>query len=267
MAPIATPFQPSHTSRSLSSASTAPTTRTRGQLPRAHKPTRMVHSAATRPGEAQRVARVFMRKKQGENRRSSDEPVLFTIDSLRPLFTLPIKEAAARMNLCPTALKSVCRKLGINRWPFKQHRNSTKSPVERTPSERTRSIETVFEDEEACTPPPPHRAESSETVYTDASPAIECLESSRSSSPADFQAILFFPESSNVQEDEVMLDIAEALEPAPVTPTTGCEPDLDRIARLHERIFPEIYSSLREDLEQPAGGDELAFVLAGIEAW
>jgi hypothetical protein len=232
----------------------------------------MVHSAATRPGEAQRVARVFMRKKQGENRRSSDEPVLFTIESLRPLFTLPIKEAAARMNLCPTALKSVCRKLGINRWPFKQHRNSTKSPMDRTPSkrtpsERTPSIETVFEHEEACTPPPPHRAESSETVYTDASPAIECLESSRSLSPTDFQAVLFFPESSNVQEDEVMLDIAEALEPAPVTATSGCEPDHDRIARLHERIFPGLYSSLREDLEQPAGGDELAFVLAGIEAW
>lgn len=40
-----------------------------------------------------------------------------TLKDLIPVFDLPIKDAAARLNLCTTLLKQLCRRIGIQRWP------------------------------------------------------------------------------------------------------------------------------------------------------
>eukprot|EP00277_Geminigera_cryophila_P003238 CAMPEP_0179421502 /NCGR_PEP_ID=MMETSP0799-20121207/9822_1 /TAXON_ID=46947 /ORGANISM="Geminigera cryophila, Strain CCMP2564" /LENGTH=572 /DNA_ID=CAMNT_0021195357 /DNA_START=82 /DNA_END=1800 /DNA_ORIENTATION=+ len=45
-------------------------------------------------------------------------PVTLSADSLRTYFNLPLVDAARKMGICATAIKKVCRKMGIRRWPF-----------------------------------------------------------------------------------------------------------------------------------------------------
>lgn len=50
-----------------------------------------------------------------------------TLDDLRRYFHLPIAEVARHFNTCTTALKKICRKLNINKWPYRQILSLTKS--------------------------------------------------------------------------------------------------------------------------------------------
>lgn len=50
-----------------------------------------------------------------------------TLEDLRRYFHLPIAEVARQFNTCTTALKKVCRKLNINKWPYRQILSLTKS--------------------------------------------------------------------------------------------------------------------------------------------
>jgi hypothetical protein len=77
------------------------------------------HSA----GKRKVTARVYPRRKAGETVRSTSKPIVLTTEMLEPFFGTPLRTAAWHMGLCPTALKSVCRKLGINRWPYQQSRS------------------------------------------------------------------------------------------------------------------------------------------------
>ncbi|KAG2690972.1 hypothetical protein I3760_09G215600 [Carya illinoinensis] len=43
-----------------------------------------------------------------------------TLNELGPYFNLPIEEAAKRLKLCPTVLKKICRRDGMNRWPHRK---------------------------------------------------------------------------------------------------------------------------------------------------
>eukprot|EP00293_Proteomonas_sulcata_P000632 CAMPEP_0184320594 /NCGR_PEP_ID=MMETSP1049-20130417/114653_1 /TAXON_ID=77928 /ORGANISM="Proteomonas sulcata, Strain CCMP704" /LENGTH=418 /DNA_ID=CAMNT_0026641141 /DNA_START=166 /DNA_END=1422 /DNA_ORIENTATION=+ len=72
----------------------------------------------------QLTAKVFPRRKAGQSVRSTDKPIIVTRDMLVPYFGMPLRHAADHLGLCPTALKSVCRRLQIIRWPFKQCRRS-----------------------------------------------------------------------------------------------------------------------------------------------
>jgi hypothetical protein len=68
------------------------------------------------------TARVYPRRKAGETVRSTNKAIVLTREMLEPFFGTPLRNAAWHMGLCPTALKSVCRKLGIHRWPYQQSR-------------------------------------------------------------------------------------------------------------------------------------------------
>lgn len=50
-----------------------------------------------------------------------------TIDDLRNFFHLPIVEVAKQLGTCTTALKKICRKNKIMKWPYRQIRSITKS--------------------------------------------------------------------------------------------------------------------------------------------
>ena len=50
-----------------------------------------------------------------------------TIDDLRGYFHLPIVEVAKQLGTCTTALKKICRKHKIRKWPYRQIRSLTKS--------------------------------------------------------------------------------------------------------------------------------------------
>ncbi|KAJ1467017.1 hypothetical protein T484DRAFT_1859966 [Baffinella frigidus] len=69
--------------------------------------------------EPARVVRVFPRRKLGEAVRRADHPVLVTLEMIRHFQTMSLKDASKELNLSTTALKGVCRRLGITSWPFK----------------------------------------------------------------------------------------------------------------------------------------------------
>jgi hypothetical protein len=50
-----------------------------------------------------------------------------TIEDLRGYFHLPIVEVAKQLGTCTTALKKICRKHKIRKWPYRQIRSLTKS--------------------------------------------------------------------------------------------------------------------------------------------
>ncbi|KAJ1474225.1 hypothetical protein T484DRAFT_3279877 [Baffinella frigidus] len=77
-----------------------------------------------RPGapllqESDLVVRVFSRKKLGEARRRTDHPILVSAQMIHQLRNMTLKDASKELGLSATALKSVCRRVGIMAWPFK----------------------------------------------------------------------------------------------------------------------------------------------------
>ena len=69
--------------------------------------------------ETHMSVRVFPRRKAGEECSSPEKgrlPLKFDIDTIQPLFALPQKDAANVLGISLTALKKVCRKLGIHSW-------------------------------------------------------------------------------------------------------------------------------------------------------
>jgi hypothetical protein len=50
-----------------------------------------------------------------------------SMDDLRRYFHLPIVEVARQLGICTTLLKKVCRRMRIQRWPYRQIRSITKS--------------------------------------------------------------------------------------------------------------------------------------------
>jgi hypothetical protein len=63
-------------------------------------------------------------RNRGENATVSKA---LTIDDLRSFFHLPIVEVAKQLGTCTTALKKICRKNKIMKWPYRQIRSITKS--------------------------------------------------------------------------------------------------------------------------------------------
>jgi hypothetical protein len=65
---------------------------------------------------------LFPRRKNGQGATPSTEkgrpPLKVGIESIQPLFGLPQKDAAKALGISLTALKQVCRKLGVVRWPY-----------------------------------------------------------------------------------------------------------------------------------------------------
>jgi hypothetical protein len=63
------------------------------------------------------------------SRHESDSALANTLslDELRKYFHLPIVEVARQLGTCTTALKKVCRRYKIQKWPYRQIRSLTKS--------------------------------------------------------------------------------------------------------------------------------------------
>lgn len=66
--------------------------------------------------------RIFPRRKVGEESalapKKNRSPVCFDINSVSPFFDVPQSDAAKNLGISLTALKQVCRKLGLSRWPY-----------------------------------------------------------------------------------------------------------------------------------------------------
>jgi len=70
---------------------------------------------------------IFPRRKAGQHTRVNSKPVVLNEKTLQQFFTLPLHEAAVKLGISATAMKSACRKLGIKKWPYRsvQSKQST----------------------------------------------------------------------------------------------------------------------------------------------
>eukprot|EP00960_Hanusia_phi_P029119 747783-Hanusia_phi.AAC.3 len=67
---------------------------------------------------------IFPRRKAGQHTRVNSKPVVLNEKTLQELFTLPLHEAAVKLGISATAMKSACRKLGIKKWPYRTVQSS-----------------------------------------------------------------------------------------------------------------------------------------------
>ena len=72
--------------------------------------------------------RIFPRRKVGEEStlapKKNRSPVCFDMMSISPFFDVPQSDAAKNLGISLTALKQVCRKLGLSRWPYVRPKKS-----------------------------------------------------------------------------------------------------------------------------------------------
>mmetsp|Transcript_47677 Transcript_47677/g.149403 ORF Transcript_47677/g.149403 Transcript_47677/m.149403 type:complete len:162 (+) Transcript_47677:163-648(+) len=62
---------------------------------------------------------IFPRRKAGQQTRVNSKPVVLNEKTLQQFFSLPLHEAAYKLGISATAMKSACRKLGIKKWPYR----------------------------------------------------------------------------------------------------------------------------------------------------
>ena len=93
------------------------------------------HASGMPPAKNVRV-QLFPRRKAGDQvyPEKGRQPVKVDLETISSMFGMPQPEAARVLDLSLTALKQVCRKLGITRWPYKR-------PCKR--GKRSRSNETT----------------------------------------------------------------------------------------------------------------------------
>lgn len=62
---------------------------------------------------------LYPRKKRGQ---PTKDAVVLDKKALAALYHLPLKEAAIVLGICPTAIKTACRRLGLSKWPYRRIR-------------------------------------------------------------------------------------------------------------------------------------------------
>mmetsp|Transcript_18965 Transcript_18965/g.38532 ORF Transcript_18965/g.38532 Transcript_18965/m.38532 type:complete len:214 (+) Transcript_18965:239-880(+) len=97
----------------------------------AHQDSAPCTSTAKRPTATKRwdqqsgddIVTLFPRRKAGQNRPGGGKgPVVLTLELLEQFYGMPLHVAAKRLGICQTAIKKVCRRLGIKKWPYKEMR-------------------------------------------------------------------------------------------------------------------------------------------------
>ncbi|KAM0968087.1 hypothetical protein ACFX13_016813 [Malus domestica] len=86
------------------------------------------NSGRVREVEQQQPAEDQSHAAEDENERISlaaqrERTASMTLDDLRDYFHLPIEKAARRLKVCPTVVKRICRRSGLNRWPSRKIRS------------------------------------------------------------------------------------------------------------------------------------------------
>lgn len=59
------------------------------------------------------------RKKDQKTKRGDTKGVVVTIEVLETVFHMPLHKACKALGVCATAMKRVCRKLGVKKWPYR----------------------------------------------------------------------------------------------------------------------------------------------------
>jgi hypothetical protein len=79
---------------------------------------------------------IFPRRKQGQHKKHGrKEGVIVTMDILETVFHMPLHKACNELGVCATALKRACRKLGVQKWPYRDQQCQSQRHVSAAPGE------------------------------------------------------------------------------------------------------------------------------------
>ena len=87
---------------------------------------------------ARNTITIFPRRKERDANNwpvyhTGQDPVSISRTAVEALFDKRLSEAAERLGISNSTLKSVCRQLGILQWPYKRQKKSPKSPPNHPP--------------------------------------------------------------------------------------------------------------------------------------
>jgi hypothetical protein len=63
---------------------------------------------------------ILPRRRAGQPEDKKRDPIVLTRKDLKELYGMQLSEAAARLDISTTAMKAVCRRAGITRWPYRR---------------------------------------------------------------------------------------------------------------------------------------------------
>jgi len=86
-------------------------------------------------------------------RRKGGEWVTITLDTVSTFFDFALTDAAHALSMSPTALKTVCRRLGIARWPYS--RRASRAARAAASSSARATTSSPFSIDQSLFPPPP----------------------------------------------------------------------------------------------------------------
>jgi hypothetical protein len=73
---------------------------------------------------------IFPRRKQGQHKKHGrKEGVVVTMEILETVFHMPLHKACNALGVCATALKRACRKLGVQKWPYRDQQCQSQRSV------------------------------------------------------------------------------------------------------------------------------------------
>ena len=73
---------------------------------------------------------IYPRRKAGQKQRefSAGTAVILTLEVLQSYSNMPLVDASKKLGISKTALKSACRTLGLERWPFRRFTDAITAP-------------------------------------------------------------------------------------------------------------------------------------------
>eukprot|EP00277_Geminigera_cryophila_P037831 CAMPEP_0173108338 /NCGR_PEP_ID=MMETSP1102-20130122/42606_1 /TAXON_ID=49646 /ORGANISM="Geminigera sp., Strain Caron Lab Isolate" /LENGTH=313 /DNA_ID=CAMNT_0014006685 /DNA_START=78 /DNA_END=1019 /DNA_ORIENTATION=+ len=80
-----------------------------------------------RVSKSNSVNTIWPRRKRGNLKRTTSEPVFLDEATVSQYFTIPLHKAAVKIGISPTAMKSACRRMGILKWPYRSLAVSNKA--------------------------------------------------------------------------------------------------------------------------------------------
>ena len=220
-------------------------------LPQTEPPScqdRLQHDSISSQISSARVALVCPRKKKagpGQSPRRPDDPVVLTRELLEGLFDRSLAAASEALGICPTAIKKACRRLGIDKWPFKGPAGRSSKPPT-PPSSSTTSGGCVASVEvSGCEDLPLSSHGASSCLFETAGPSdgTACQDLSMSST--------FLP-SSNCWEET---NRRSSRHGDPPLPSSASTPRLSRQVRVHALGTPRRGGARRRRVLEGASGD------------
>ena len=74
---------------------------------------------ATQRGRSDQNEVIKPRRKKDQKKRGDTKGVVVTLEILETVFHMPLHKACKALGVCATAMKRVCRKLGVKKWPYR----------------------------------------------------------------------------------------------------------------------------------------------------